>query len=81
MLGIGFQELLLILVLLVVCFRPEQLAELVRTAGSIAGRLRHVGRDLREEVERELSDVTTSKRREERPKPQLSSPPGEEHRP
>ena len=53
MLGIGLPELLFLLALLVVAFRPEQLAELARTAGGLAGRLWQMGQQLRDEVERE----------------------------
>jgi Sec-independent protein translocase protein TatA len=56
MLGIGLPELLFVLVLLVVAFRPEQLAELARSGGHLAGRLWRMGQQLRDEVEREWKE-------------------------
>ncbi|MEW6325156.1 MAG: hypothetical protein AB1515_07190 [Nitrospirota bacterium] len=53
MLGIGWPEFLFLLALLLVVFRPEQLADLVRTAGEFSGQLLRMGRQLRDEVERE----------------------------
>jgi Sec-independent protein translocase protein TatA len=54
MLGIGFPELVVILVLLLVVFKPEQLVELVRGAGGLAERLWRTGQEMREQVEGEL---------------------------
>lgn len=54
MLGIGFPELVVILILLLVVFRPEQLVELVRTAGGLAERFWRAGQEIREQVEGEL---------------------------
>jgi len=54
MLGIGFPELVVILVLLLVLFKPEQLVELVRVTGGLAERLWRTGQEIREEVEGEL---------------------------
>ena len=53
MLGIGWPELLFLLVLLLIFFRPEQLAELARTAGEFAGQFWRMGQRLRDDVERE----------------------------
>ena len=57
MFGIGFPELLLILALLLISFKPSQLAELVRTAGTVIKRLGKTGQSLKEEFERELGSV------------------------
>jgi Sec-independent protein translocase protein TatA len=54
MLGIGFPELVVILILLLVVFKPEQLVELVRGAGGLAERLWRTGQEMREQVEGEL---------------------------
>jgi Sec-independent protein translocase protein TatA len=53
-LGIGFPELVVILILLLVVFRPEQLVELVRAASGLAERFWRAGQELREQVEGEL---------------------------
>ena len=53
MFGVGLPEALFLLALLVMIFRPEQLAELARAVGGLAGRLRQVGQQFRDEVERE----------------------------
>ena len=54
MLGIGFPELVVILILLLVLFKPEQLVDVVRVAGGVVERLRRTGQEIREEVEGEL---------------------------
>lgn len=54
MLGIGFPELVVILILLLVVFKPEQLVEVVRGAGGLAERLWRTGQEMREQVEGEL---------------------------
>lgn len=54
MLGIGFPELVAILILLLVVFRPEQLVELVRSASGLAERFWRAGQEMREQVEGEL---------------------------
>jgi Sec-independent protein translocase protein TatA len=53
MFGVGLPEALFLLALLVMIFRPEQLAELARAVGGMAGRLRQVGQQFRDEVEKE----------------------------
>jgi Sec-independent protein translocase protein TatA len=53
MFGVGLPEALFLLALLVLVFRPEQLAELARAVGGLAGRLRQVGQQFRDVVERE----------------------------
>lgn len=57
MFGVGLPELLLILALLVVCFRPDQLARLARTAGQLGGQLWRISQGVRSELERELDGL------------------------
>jgi len=73
MLGIGFPELVVILILLLIVFRPEQLVELVRAAGGLAGRFWQAGQELREQFEEELAQTTEWKR--PGPRPQTPPPP------
>jgi Sec-independent protein translocase protein TatA len=54
-LGIGFPELVVILILLLIVFQPEQLVELVRVAGGLAGRFWRAGHEIREQMEEELT--------------------------
>jgi Sec-independent protein translocase protein TatA len=54
-LGIGFPELVVILILLLIVFRPEQLVDLVRVAGGLAGRFWRAGQEIREQMEEELT--------------------------
>jgi Sec-independent protein translocase protein TatA len=81
-LGIGFPELVVILILLLVVFRPEQLVELVRTAGGLAERLRRTGREIRDQVEGELHATVWERPRDEgaerapvKPSPLALAPP------
>jgi Sec-independent protein translocase protein TatA len=57
MLGIGLPELLFIVALLVVCFRPDQLAGLARTVGQFGGQLWRMSQGLRSEIEREVAGL------------------------
>jgi len=66
MLGIGFPELVVILVLLLVLFKPEQLVDVVRVAGSLAERLRRAGQEIRDQVEGELHAATWERPRDVR---------------
>jgi sec-independent protein translocase protein TatA len=71
MLGIGFPELVVILILLLIVFRPEQLVELVRVAGGLAGRFWRAGQEIREQMEEELTRAAEW----ERPHPPAPLPP------
>lgn len=68
MLGIGFPELVVILILLLIVFRPEQLVELVRDAGGLAGRFWRAGQELREQMESEMAQAAEWERPGRRPK-------------
>ena len=48
MLGIGFSEVLLIFVILLVVVGPDRLPDLARGAGKIFRELKNIGRDLRD---------------------------------
>jgi len=74
MFGIGFPEFVVLLVILLIVFKPEQLAEMARVAGRLAGQLREMGQRAREEMERELSMEPESRRQMLR---QLEPPPRE----
>ena len=54
MFEVGFWELILDLVLVLVVAGPERLPEIVRTLGRLAGRAKAVAHNLRQEFEREL---------------------------
>jgi len=81
MLGIGFPELVVILILLLIVFRPEQLVELVRVAGGLAGRFWRAGQEIREQMEEELKRAAEWDRpgtRPAAPQPPLALAPPEE---
>ncbi|HTP41398.1 MAG TPA: twin-arginine translocase TatA/TatE family subunit [Nitrospiria bacterium] len=78
MLGIGFPELVVILILLLIVFRPEQLVELVRAAGGLAGRFWQAGQEIREQIEEELARSAEWERpgtRTETPPPPIALAP------
>ena len=54
MFEVGFWELILILVLVLVVAGPERLPEIVRTLGRLAGRAKAIAGNLKQEFEREL---------------------------
>jgi sec-independent protein translocase protein TatB len=54
MFEIGFWELILVLVLVLVVAGPARLPEIVRTLGRLAGRAKAVASNLKQEFEREL---------------------------
>ena len=60
MLGIGWPELLFLLALLLIVFRPEQLAQLARATGEFAGQFRRMGQRLRDDIEREWQEASAA---------------------
>jgi len=80
MLGIGFPELVVILILLLMVFKPDQLIELVRGAGGLAGRFWRAGQEIREQMEEELTRVAEWERPVKRPSappPSIALPPAD----
>jgi Sec-independent protein translocase protein TatA len=80
MLGIGFPELVVILILLLIVFTPDQLVELVRGAGGLAGRFWRAGQEIREQMEEELIRAAEWERSDKRPTatpPSIALPPAE----
>jgi Sec-independent protein translocase protein TatA len=78
MLGIGFPELVVILILLLMVFKPDQLIELVRGAGGLAGRFWRAGQEIREQMEEELTRAAEWERPVKRPAatpPPIALPP------
>jgi sec-independent protein translocase protein TatA len=73
MLGIGFPELVVILVLLLIVFRPEQLVEMVRAVGGLAGQFWQAGQEIREQIEEELARTAEWER--SGPRPETPPPP------
>jgi len=73
-LGIGLPELVVILILLLIVFRPEQLVDLVRVAGGLAGRFWRAGQEIREQMEEELTRAAEWERGPRRP-PGAPPPP------
>ena len=56
MFGMGWQEILLILVVAVLVIGPEQLPQVARTLGKLIAQFRRVTNDLRDTVNREFQD-------------------------
>lgn len=54
MFEVGFWELIVVLVLVLVVAGPQRLPEIVRTLGRLAGRAKAVAGNLKQEFEREL---------------------------
>ena len=54
MFEVGFWELIVVLVLVLVVAGPQRLPEIVRTLGRLAGRAKAVAHNLKQEFEREL---------------------------
>jgi sec-independent protein translocase protein TatB len=54
MFEVGFWELILVLVLVLVVAGPARLPEIVRTLGRLAGRAKAMAGNLKQEFEREL---------------------------
>lgn len=80
MLGIGFPELVVILILLLMVFKPDQLIELVRGAGGLAGRFWRAGQEIREQMEEELTRAAEWERPVKRPSatpPSIALPPAD----
>ncbi len=64
MFGLGFWEIAVIIVVVLVLFRPEDLPKLLRTAGKVSRQLKDIYRgatsaisDIGKEIERPLNDV------------------------
>jgi Sec-independent protein translocase protein TatA len=80
MLGIGFPECVVILILLLIVFKPDQLVELVRVAGGLAGRFWRAGQEIREQMEEELTRAAEWERPAKRSSatpPPIALPPAE----
>jgi Sec-independent protein translocase protein TatA len=80
MLGIGFPECVVILILLLIVFKPDQLVELVRVAGGLAGRFWRAGQEIREQMEEELTRAAEWERpvkRSSATPPPIALPPAE----
>ncbi len=78
MFGIGFPELVLIVVVALIVFGPEKLPELARTLGKAMGEFRRATDGIKETVTREARKIESEVRvREEADdiKARLSSPP------
>lgn len=70
MFGIGFPELLVILVLALIVLGPQRLPELARTLGRVVGALKRVADDAQAQVQDELRAIEG----EPRPSPSDASP-------
>lgn len=68
MLEIGFWELVLLAVIVLIVAGPERLPGIARAVGRWAGRARALGRGLKAEFDREMQDMELRQRREENPR-------------
>jgi len=58
---IGFQELILILVIALLVFGPKKLPELGRSLGKALGEFRRASNEIKHSIEKELEDTEKSK--------------------
>lgn len=63
MLGVGFQEMLLVGLLLLVLFGPKRLAEMARDLGSFVSKARHTVDEFKADLASEVEDDRNPKRK------------------
>ena len=60
MFGLGFSELVMVLVVALLVFGPEKLPEFARTLGKVTGQLRRTMDDLKHEISLPLREIESS---------------------
>lgn len=55
MFGLGFQEIILVLIIVLVVFGPKRLPELARTIGRAVGEIRRVTYEMKQQIDLEAS--------------------------
>ncbi len=65
MFDVGFWELLIIALLALLVLGPERLPAIVKTAGNWAGRARFMARSLRMQIEQEMAQEVTARKKAE----------------
>jgi len=79
--GIGFLEVLLILVVALIIWGPKRLPEIARTLGKAMRALKKASNDLTSQVTRELDiEETERKKQDKLAPPEVSHMPGKEAR-
>ncbi len=68
MFGVGFQEMLLVGLLLLVLFGPKRLPEMARDLGSFVSKAQHVVGEIKAEL---VSDVEDDRNLNRSPRPQM----------
>ncbi|MEJ2513932.1 MAG: Sec-independent protein translocase protein TatB [Gammaproteobacteria bacterium] len=75
MFDVGFWELLIIALLALLVLGPERLPAIVKTAGNWAGRARFMARSLRMQIEQEMAQEVTARKKAEAEAKKSGPPP------
>ena len=67
MFGVGLPELIVIFVLALIIFGPEQLPQLARVLGRGMRELRRISQDIKDEIDTESEELDKAVRRSHRP--------------